>query len=128
MNENQIAHEMSRRQRRFLVALATCRTVRDATKSAGINEATAWRYLQDPALKRALAELQTAVLGHAARLLATEMGAAIDVLGQIMRDEEASDSSRVSAARAVLDSGLRLAELVTLAERVAALEESMEES
>ena len=112
---------------RFLVALATCRTVRDATKSAGINEATAWRYLQDPALKRALTELQTAVLGHAARLLATEMGAAIDVLGQIMRDEEASDSSRVSAARAVLDSGLRLAELVTLAEQVAILEKMFEE-
>jgi len=52
----------------------------------------------------------------------------MDVLVEIMRDEEASDSSRVSAARAVLDSGLRLAELVTLAERVAAIEDRMEES
>jgi len=52
----------------------------------------------------------------------------MDILCQIMRDEGASDGARVSAARAVLDSGLRLAELVTLAERVAALEEKMGES
>ena len=118
----------SPRQRRFLAALVSCASVRDAAAAAKISETTAWRYLQDPALKRALAERQTAVLGHASRRLAREMGAAMDVLVEIMRDEEASDSSRVSAARAVLDSGLRLAELVTLAERVAALEESMEES
>lgn len=68
------------------------------------------------------------MLGHASRRLAREMGKAMDVLVEIMRDEEASDSSRVSAARAVLDSGLRLAELVTLAERVAAIEDRMEES
>ena len=120
--------ELNSRQRRFVAALVACPTVRDAATAAKIGERTAWRYLGEPSVKRALAERQTAVLGHASRRLAREMGKAMDVLVEIKRDEEASDSSRVSAARAVLDSGLRLAELVTLAERVAALEESMEES
>jgi len=120
--------ELNPRQRRFVSALVACPTVRDAAAAAKIGERTAWRYLQDPAVSGALAERQTAVLGHVSRRLATEMGAAMDILCQTMRDEGASDGARVSAARAVLDSGLRLAELVTLAERVAALEEKMGES
>jgi phage terminase small subunit len=128
MASNGMEPELSARQRRMVTAMLSSPTIKDAAQSAGINEATAWRYLQDPALKRALAERQTAVLGHASRRLAREMGAAMDVLCQIMRDEGASDGARVSAARAVLDSGLRLAELVTLAERVAAIEDRMEES
>jgi len=55
------------------------------------------------------------------RRLAEEMGAALDELCAIMRTG-ASEAARVSAARAVLGSGLRLAELVTLAERVSELE------
>jgi phage terminase small subunit len=115
------------RQRRFLVALVANATVRDAAQAAGIGERTAWRYLAEPSVKAALTERQDAVLGHVSRRLASEMGAALDVLCGIMRNTAANDAARVSAARAVLDSGLRLAELVTLAERVAELEARMEE-
>ena len=89
LSEKQIAHEMNRSQRRFLAALVTCRTVRDAAKCAGINEATAWRYLQDPALKQDFAEHKAAILGHTSRRLATETGAAMDVLVEIILHNEA---------------------------------------
>jgi hypothetical protein len=112
----------------MVTAMLSSPTIKDAAKAAGVSERTAWRYSQHPSVKRALAARQDTLLGHASRRLATEMGAAMDVLVTIMRDEDASDGARVSAARAVLDSGLRLAELVTLAERVAALEEKMGES
>lgn len=114
---------LSARQRRFVAALVAAPTVRDAARAAEIGETTAWRYLQEPSVRSALAERQDAVLRQVSLDLAGEMGAALDVLGSIMRDEKASAGARVSAARAVLDSGLKLAELVTLAERVAALEE-----
>ena len=91
-----------------------------------MGERTAWTYLGDPAVKAELAAHQDAVLGDAARRLAREMGAALDVLCAIMRDKGATDAARVSAARAVLDSGLKLAELVTLADRVAELERRLE--
>jgi phage terminase small subunit len=121
MTENGI--DLNARQRRFVAALVANATVRDAAAAAEIGERTAWRYLQQPAVKKALAERQDVVLAHVSRRLATEMGAALDVLGSIMRDRAASDAARVSAARAVLDSGLKLAELVSLAERVTLLEE-----
>lgn len=121
MTENGI--DLNARQRRFVAALVANATVRDAAAAAEIGERTAWRYLQQPAVKEALSERQDVVLAHVSRRLATEMGAALDVLGSIMRDRAASDAARVSAARAVLDSGLKLAELVSLAERVTLLEE-----
>jgi hypothetical protein len=78
--------------------------------------------LQSPAVRQELAERQDGILGHVSRRLASEMGRALDVLSGIMQNEAANDAPRVSAARAVLESGLRLAELVTLSERVAELE------
>jgi len=44
------------------------------------------------------------------------------VLSEVMGDAAAHPGARVSAARAVLESGLRLAELVSLSERVTELE------
>ena len=117
---------LTTRQRRFVAALVAAPTVRDAAAAADIGETTAWRYLQDPGVRATLAERQDAVLRQVSLDLASEMGAALDVLGSIMRDTTASDSARVSAARAVLDSGLKLSELVTLAERVATLEERLD--
>jgi len=92
---------------------------------AGVSEPTAWRYLRAPAVRRELAAQQDGILGHVARRLACEMGRALDVLSEVMGDTAAHPGARVSAARAVLESGLRLAELVSLSERVAALERIM---
>lgn len=113
---------LSTRQRRFVASAVVAPTVREAARSAGVGETTAWRYLADPAVRAALVERQDGVLAHVARRLASEMSDALDVLHGVMTDASANDGPRVSAARAVLESGLRLAELVTLAERVSVLE------
>jgi len=55
------------------------------------------------------------------------MDVALDVLHEIMVDAASPPTPRVSAARAVLDAGLRYAELVSLAGRVSALEEKVAE-
>jgi phage terminase small subunit len=115
------------RQRKFVAALLAAPTVREAAKVAGICETTSHRYLADPRVRAALAERQDGVLGQVSRRLASEMNGALDVLAEVMHDAEAPPSARVSAARAVLDSGLKLAELVTLAERVADIERRLDE-
>ena len=76
-------------------------------------------------MRAELAKRQDGLLGHTARRLASEMETAMDVLHEVMVSRDAPDAPRVSAARAVLDSGLRLAELVALAQRVEALEKRM---
>lgn len=119
MGENR---SLTARQRRFVGALLAAPSVRAAAEVAGCAESSAWRWLGDAAVRDELARRQDGILGHVARRLASEMGEALDVLHSVMCDPEAADAPRVSAARAVLESGLRLAELVTLAERVADLE------
>ena len=105
-----------------MAAMLEAPTVRDAASQAGLGERTCYTYLGRPAVRAELTARQDALLGLAARRLAKEMGAALDVLVAVMNSKSASDAARVSAARAVLDSGLRLAELVSLADRVAELE------
>ncbi len=105
-----------------MAAALSAPTLREAAHLAGVSEPTAWRYLRAPAVRQELAARQDDILGHVARRLASEMGAALDVLSEVMEDTAAHPGARVSAARAILETGLRLAELVTLSERVAALE------
>lgn len=113
---------LSTRQRRFLAALATSPSVKAAAQMAGIAERTAWRYLSDDAIRRELAGQHDALLADTSRRMAGAMTEALNVVLGILRDVKTPPSVRVSAGRVILDSGLRLAELVTLAERVAALE------
>jgi len=113
---------VSAAQRRFIGQLLSAPTVRRAAEASGVSERTAWRYLRAPAVRHELAERQDGILGQVARRLTCEMGAAVDVLSEVMEDTAAHPGARVSAARAVLESGLRLAELVSLSERVAELE------
>ena len=105
-----------------MAAVLSAPTLREAARAAGVSEPTAWRYLRAPAVRQELAARQDGILGHVARRLACEMGRALDVLSEVMGDTAAHPGARVSAARAVLESGLRLAELVTLSERVTELE------
>jgi phage terminase small subunit len=116
---------LTRRQTRFVAALLTAGTVEDAAKAAGIAPRTAWRYLATPAVKAELAKRQDGLLGHAARRLASETDLALDTLHGVMVDELKA-APRVSAARAVVDGALKLAELVALAERVTAVEAHLE--
>jgi len=119
---------LTAKQRRFLAALASSRTVKEAADSAKIGERTAWRYLADPGVKAELAAGQDALLGMATRGLVEDMQTARLVLKAVMLDRTAAPSARVSAARAVLEASLRFAEMVSLAERVARLEEGRDKN
>jgi len=54
------------------------------------------------------------------------MSESLEVLRAVQSDTCASASARVSAARAILESGLKLSEVVALSERVAILEARLE--
>jgi phage terminase small subunit len=113
------------RQRRFLAALIAGPNVREAAKAAGIAERTAWRYVRDPGIKAELAEHQDALLADVGLGMAEAMGEALTVVLGVVKDKAQRTQDRLTACRIVLDSGLRLAELVTLAQRVAELEAEM---
>jgi phage terminase small subunit len=114
---------LTTRQRRFVTALLAAPTIRQAAEAADVSETTAWRYLSDPTVRREVADRQSAMLAQASSGVVSDMAVARAVLRQVMADTNASAASRVSAARAILDAGLRLFEMVSLSDRVAALEE-----
>lgn len=117
--------DLSTRQRKFVAALLSNPTIETAAEAAGIHKRTAHRYLADPAVRRALGQELDNLMGQTTRLVVRAMTSALATLQQIHTDPEAPTSARVSAARAILDAGPRLREALDLAERVAALENSL---
>jgi len=117
---------LSSGQRRFVAALMATRTVRDACEAAKVAERTGTRWLTRPEVRAELAQRQDAALSQVARRMASSMTLALTVLEAVMVDKNHSASVRVSAARAVLENGLRFAEIVSLADRVSRLEASGE--
>ena len=117
---------LSRNQSRFLVALLDSRSVRDAAAKAGIEERTAWRYLSDGRVRQAIAEQQDAILATVTSGIVQDMTSARGVLVSTMQSKTATDAIKVRAAGLILQAGLKLFELLTLADRVARLEDRME--
>ena len=117
--------DLSARQRKFVTAMLTSPTIGGAAEAAGVTERTAYRYLNDPAVKTALSSALDDALSQATTRAVAAMTEALSTLEAIHSDADAPAGARVSAARAILDAGPRLREALDLAERVATLEEVM---
>ena len=107
----------------LIAALAATPTVRGAAEVAGIAERTAYRYLADAVVRAAIAERQDAALAQVTAGLVADMGEARAALVGMMKNKSAADGVRVRAALGVLDCGLRLFEMLSLADRVTTLEQ-----
>jgi hypothetical protein len=119
--------DISPRQRRFIAAMLTARTIAGAARQAGIVERTAHRYLADPRVRAVLDQILDQALSHAARQATTGMSQAVDLLHTILADDGAPPTARIAAARVLLLAGPRLHEAVALTQRLAALENEMKE-
>ena len=104
----------------LILAVASGRTLRDAARAAGVAERTAYRRAAEPGFKRAVQQARADLLARAVGQLADATTAAVATLVALL-DAEA-DTVRLSAARAILDSAMRGAELVDLAARVESVE------
>ena len=99
------------------MALLSEKTNMAAAKAAGISEATLWRWKHTPAFQRAYSTAGRAAYERAVAsvgLLAVE---AVEALREVMTDSNAPASSRVTAAKVVLDgalAGIELFEVVLL--------------
>ena len=131
MNENPTGEtgELSARQKRFVSVLATgeAKTVLAAAELAGVARVTGYRYWNNPTIKAAIQSAQSDLLSTVSHYAVSAMTEAIDTLREIHNDKGNPPAVRVSAARALLEAGPRLHELVNLVERVGALEAAIEE-
>jgi DNA-binding MurR/RpiR family transcriptional regulator len=107
---------------KFLAALLSAPTIQAAAKLAGISEATALRYLKEPEFAGAYRDARREMVALAITGLQRASGDAVGVLLAVANDPDAPASSRVSAARCILDTALRAVEIEDVAVRVSALE------
>jgi hypothetical protein len=101
-------------------ALATGATVRDAATTVGLSERTAHRRLDDPVFHQRVSELRAALIDAAAGKVASAMTAATHTLQALLTAE--SETVRLSAAKALIELGVKLRDSTDHEQRLKALE------
>ncbi|RYX80618.1 hypothetical protein EON83_27720 [bacterium] len=118
---------MTAKHDKFLAALLSMPTIDLAAKIAGISEATAQRYLKEPDFATAYRDARREVVSHSLTALQAACGEAVATLRSVAGDAEAPASSRVSAAKTILEFSMKAVELDDLAARVEAMETLLKE-
>jgi hypothetical protein len=104
-----------------LMALACGVTVENAARQAGISPSTAYRRLADPAFRQRLQQLRGDMVSRTAGTLTAAASEAVRTLLELLKST-ASAAVRLSAARAVLEMGMKVREAADIEERLSALE------
>ncbi len=98
------------RKEKALQALLVSRTRAEAAKAAGIGESTLRAYLHDPEFSAAYKHAAAGIMDGATRQLQRNLTAAVDRLGKIVADDEENSMAQISAAKTLLEYGLRFTE------------------
>ena len=107
------------------MALLDCGEIKQASEACGISDVTLWRWLQLPAFQSRYRAARRQVVETAIAQLQSDCTKAARVLTEIAEDKEAPASSRVSAARTILEQAVGGIELVDLQERIESLEKTL---
>lgn len=118
--------KLPRKQEAALAALLREPSIEKAAEVAGVADSTLRRWLALPDFRQRYAKARQTIVDAAVLDLQRGCAAAVRALVGIVSDATHPPSVRVSAARAILDSSFKGAELVSLAERVAALEAALQ--
>ncbi|HYE72909.1 MAG TPA: phBC6A51 family helix-turn-helix protein, partial [Blastocatellia bacterium] len=116
---------LSARQQKVIQALINQPTIRDAAKESGISETTVWRWLNEAEFQAAYRAARNSLLETTLTRLQGACGEAVTVLNEVMQDQTAPTSSRVTAAVKVLELTLKVRQELEIEERLKALEERL---
>jgi len=118
--------KFSRKQEAAIIALLNAPTIVEASKLVRVGEATLWRWLQDEKFQQAYQEAKRKALSVAIGTLQQASGKAVETLRSIAIDANAPCSARVSAARTIIEVGLKAKETEELERRLTELEKIYE--
>jgi hypothetical protein len=120
-----IEKELTPKQEGAIIALLDCGEVKAAAKTAGINEATMWRWLKLPAFQSRYREARRQLVETAIAQLQSDCTVAVRVLREVAEDKQAPASSRVAAAKTIIEQSIGAIELMDLEERIEMLEKML---
>jgi len=102
--------------------LLTCPTLKDAADKAGVSDKTLYRMRQDAEFKTVMQTVKNSIFQEAMGKAQAYSLEALEVLKTIMQDIHATDSSRVSAAKTLLELGMAVYESEEILARLDTLE------
>ena len=117
--------KITRKQELAIAALVSEPSIGRAAEKVGIAKKTLWRWLQTDAFRTAFRKTKMELVRHAMAQIQAAMSEATETLRQVMVDMDATPSARVSAAKAVLDLGLKAREIENLEVRIEKLEKNL---
>jgi hypothetical protein len=120
---NDSGMELSPKQHQAIQALLIQSSVPNAAASVGVSVRSLYRWLDEPTFRLALNTALDKSIDAAARGLVGLTEKAIKVVETVLDNEQIHPATRLRAADLVLSNMLKLAELRTLAQRVAVLED-----
>mgnify|MGYP001106878810 FL=1 len=117
---------MTPKKHKALLALLTNPTKERAAEAAGITSKTLRGYLADPEFQAEYKKAFADLVEDATRKVQQTLEPAVAVLREIMEDRSENSQVRVSAARSVLEYGLKMTEQTDILTRIQELEAAME--
>ena len=93
-----------------------------AARQCGLSDRTVYRRLQDPEFKKRLENVRADMIQRSAGMLTAAAGEAVRTLLALQKDAIPA-AVRLGAARAILEVGMKLRQMVELEQRLAELEE-----
>lgn len=112
---------LSPKQWKFLSLLLAAKTIAEAAKEAGISEATAYRWIADPAFKQAQDAAQADLFEAGMSALKGEFSKAVQTLDRNLQADQAADQIR--SAKTIIEQVIANQHLV---DRIAELEAELE--
>ena len=101
-------------------------TREEAAAKAGCTKRTLINYLKDPEFRSRYEKAHSDLVTAATQQIQRSLAPAISTLKNIAEDKTAGTNARVSAAKGLLEYGIRLAELNDVYRRIEDLENSLE--
>jgi len=106
----------------LVFAVARGLTVRQAAEEAGLGERTAHRRLADPEFRRRVSAVRGELMEQAGGRLSDAATQAVDVLRKLLDSD--ADTTRLAAARTILQQSVTLRTAAELEQRIARLEQN----
>ncbi|QNO15323.1 hypothetical protein HYG86_11375 [Alkalicella caledoniensis] len=104
------------------INLLTSPSMKEAAEKSGVSVSTIYRLKKQPSFQKILKNVKDDIFHEAMNKAQGYCLDSLETLKNIMLDEEATDSSRVSAARSILELGLTMYEDENIVQRLKELE------
>lgn len=111
----------------FALNLILCRTVKEAAQKTGISQSTATRLRKQEDFQKYLSGLKERMYSDTMKRAQALSMDALDTLKGIMEDKNCTDSSRVAAARFLLELGMEAYTKEKIVDEIESLKQALKE-